>query len=268
MPPLKTIHILAHHLRYEPRQGADSVDSVLTPIQILKIPVGTVDPELQPEICQALEDGVLTIKSSLSSKSIFAGMRYEMVRPIDQGLAIHNFTVESLADVKSKLEEGWKICKRTPSIGLLDILTPADAAHLSESIDMSLRWREVVAAIFNQEIQSTCNWTVGGAFTAALESVVKDVDIEATAGNNFYAAGATVSARDYVCTYVSRMLETHISAIFDFIKDDRDAFYFAHPTALGVDVCKYTDVRAIIWHMHNERVRAEHEQAIEDGLAR
>lgn len=266
MLPTMTVQILTHQLSYVSREDVQSVNPIFNPVEVLKLPDGPIDMSVHPLVYDLLKEGTLVIKSSVSSKSIFAGVRYVIAKPVDTGLALQYYFVESLADVKAKLQEGWKICKQSANLGLVDMLVPNDSEYLSETIDLSMRWREAVAAVINQEIQANCNWSVGRAFTAAITAAVKDIEIVVPSDCTLLEPGESMMAHEYVCAYVLRALETQLAAVFEFIKDDRNALYLVQPTRAGVVVNKYADVRALLWYRQAEQERILREQAIEDGL--
>lgn len=261
-----SVQILSHNLSYAPRGGEEQFDAIYTPVSALKIATSATDHAIHPLVYQLLEGGTLTIKSSASSKSIFAGVKYVIAKPVDTGFALHHYYVESLADVRRLLQEGWRVCKQSPSVGLLDVLVPSDSEYLVESIDLSMRWREAVAAVINLEIESNCNWSTGSSFSRVLGTVVKSTEVTVPEDCRLLTPGDVVKADEFVTAYVLRGLETHLNAVFEFFKNDPNALYVAEATNTGILVNQYADVRAFLWHVRFEQERLAREQAIEDGL--
>lgn len=263
-----TLPILSHSLAFQHLGGAAANGDVYSPRAVLKISVNPVDHVVHPMVYELLNEGTLVVKSSVSSKSIFAGVQYVIAKQTDNGFAAKTYYLDSIEGVKTLLAEGWKICKYTPRIsGYLDILVPADSEYLVDHVDLSARWREAVAAVINCEIESECHWTTSGVFGSALTAALKSFDnVVVPADCAFLDPGEVVTAEEFVSSYVTRCLETYLNTVHDFVREDQYALYFAEPTAGGVQISRYADVRAILWEMRSEQERIAREQAIEEGL--
>lgn len=260
-------NILAHNLKYESRVG-DEHSSVFIPKGVLIL---STSPQMHCHdlfVLSLLGKGHRLIKSNGSFKSILEGVQYFIVKPASsKGITVERYFMGSLEDINRLLSEGWSICRETPLLGYVDILTPSDQGKLEERFDLNAKWREVVCAVINCEIEANCNWSTSGVFLRDLSSSIADVNIDVPDDCKFISPGTVITASEYVCAYILRWLEPHINAVFDFIIEDRDVLYLAEPSVTGVQVNRFVDVRAILWHSHTEKEQLKREQAIEDGLA-
>lgn len=262
-----TVPIITHRLTYSNRGGEGQHEDIFQVRDVLRVSTNATDHSIHALVYQLLHDGVLVVKSSSSSKSVLAGVRYVIAKAVSDGLAVHDYFLDSLDGLKKLLAEGWKVCRFNPAMDTyLDVLLPSDSDKLVEVIDLGARWREVVAAVFNREIERNCNWSTNGHFAQLLTAAVKNMDVVVPADCPFLDPGERLTAEEFVSAYVVRGLETHLNSVYDFIRADPNALYFAEPTPLGVDVGRYADVRALLWYRKDEQERQEREQQIEEGL--
>jgi hypothetical protein len=262
-----SVNVLAHQLTYAPRGGTEAHDATFQPLEILKVSTTAEYQGIHPLVYQLLEEGTLVVKSSSSNKCIYSGVQYVIAKPTQEGLAVEDYYLDNVDNVRKLLASGWRIARYSSSMRVyLDVLVPSDMEYLGEHYDLAMRWNEAVAAVINCDIELNCNWSSGGYFTRALAGCLKNTEIVVPADATVFETGDRVSAAEFFSAYVTRSLEGQLNAVFDLVKRDPNAIYVAEATNAGVNVARYADVRAVLWQVRDDNERLAREQKIEDGL--
>lgn len=255
------LRAITTRLNYTPT-CEEAAEAIYDPKSALIVPTSVLFSKELAVITSALGEGDLVIENKVTKKRIHSDKQYHIATPMQGGAWGYKKVRVDYKEVVQVLANGGfivSIDKQTNAC--TTFFSPGDEVNLVSHHDDQSKWNQLCAAAINYEIEQTCFWSTNGAYAGALtkmlgtSEVVLNTDVNPT----------PQCMSDYTVMVLSRVLEASFNTVFDFVSEDRSAFYNAVAVPQGVRVQRYADARAFIWHTEKEEQKRLQELAEEEG---
>lgn len=237
------------NLEYDPT--AQLVETSETDVKaILKLPINFTEMALSSTIYGLLSTDAQQIRSNRTNKVVPIGANRYTLHLGDVSVFGAKVAKSSnaVANLEALLSTGW-VVKQLDTV----ILSTDDVGHLVMEPCFNEALMGIIIVCVNDHIASNCNWRHGGQYGVDINTYVEDTRVTTGKNDGVFEESLEMPASQYVMAHVTRAIEHHLDTVFEFIQNDRDAFYNASWNGIELIVNKYADARAIIWAIGEKR---------------
>lgn len=232
-------------LSFSPRDGAKVSDDIFDQHGMLMIPIHAMN-DVGANLIRSHLPGVTTFK--FGDVSVRSDESYHVINTTTKAIQSKmNFkSVEEIAAVLANPH--LSICSKLPVNGafkpLLNATTDLKSVVITES--KAAAWADLICAVVNQNIEESCDWSTDGLYDASISAALPQLYVK--------SQEEEVPLADYAVSYILRTYEPVLNRVFEYTRSNPRAFHHATPSAQGIRITTYADVRAFERHYQQQEL--------------